>query len=102
MKNNQSAMALVMVIMFILLLSLMAVALLTLMSSQASLSESQIRRIRAQYTAESAAMRGIMNVLGGGTVQDLDENGFHAAVTQTIGVGINGTADINAVVAYYQ
>ncbi|MEW5758059.1 MAG: hypothetical protein AB1755_01115 [Candidatus Omnitrophota bacterium] len=59
MQNNKKAIALVTVLISITILTIIAGVSLTLMTSQARLVESQVRRIKAMYTAEGLMWRAI-------------------------------------------
>lgn len=102
---NEKGLILTITVIFILILVIMAGVALILMTNQARITEGQIKRIKAFYTAQAAITRSFDNLRTGGSVSDLTLNGLTAVVNLSTpinapGSPINGTRQLTATVAY--
>ncbi|MFH1656061.1 MAG: PilX N-terminal domain-containing pilus assembly protein [Candidatus Omnitrophota bacterium] len=76
-KKREKGLILVTVIIFVLIISILAVAILFIMTSEARLTERQIRRIKAGYAVQ-AGVQHFLNLLRGdpsittATITDID------------------------------
>jgi len=78
-NNHKEGLVLVTVIIFVLILSILAIAILFIMTSEARLTERQIKRIKAGYAVQ-AGIQHYLNLLKSnpdpGPVDDLDVDGM--------------------------
>ena len=92
------------VLIFVIVLSITAAVAIRLMTSQARITEYQIKRIKASYTAEAALTRALQELRTTGNINaSLALNGLTADVTIEPaggGTGPKNTRKLNVTVDY--
>ena len=79
---NNKGIVLTIVLIFMLVLSLVAAAAIALMTNQSQITELQIKRLKAYYTAQAGIVHNLQRLRQGiNTAEDKDINGLHADVT---------------------
>ena len=96
-KENK-AVALVTVLIFVLISAIIAGALVALVSSEARLIESQIRRIKAIYAAEAGIQQAIWQLRNNQTITNPNINNLPLTITSNHGPG--NTTALSAQVDY--
>ena len=101
--RNEKGIILTITVIFILILVIMAGIALIFMTNQGRITEGQIRRTKAFYTAQSAIIKAFEDLRTGSSVTPPPPlNGLTTVVTLEAlpGTGPNGTRKLNATVDY--
>lgn len=106
MKNSETAIALVNILIFTVIFVVLAGVLLSLLSSHTRYLESGVRRIKAQYATEAASVASLDALRRGAALSNVnvewtyDMSGNPSAyktivITSAAGAGIGGTTVVN-------
>jgi len=100
--GNEKGIILAVTIMFVVSLALVAGVAITLMTNQARVSEYQIRRVKAFYTAEAGIVHAFEQLRNGSsdTSWNVTLNGLTATATYTAVVGPNNTRKLTSSASY--
>lgn len=99
---KEKGIVLTVTLIFVVVLIIMTGSALVLMTNHARITETQISRIRAFYTAEAAIIEALEDLREGSGVNDVSLNGLTAvvAIESSPCTGPNGTCKLSATVSY--
>lgn len=99
---REKGIVLTVTLIFVVVLIIMTGSALILMTNHARITETQISRIRAFYTAEAAIIKNLENLRKGSGVSNETLNGLTAVVTieSSPCTGPNSTCKLSATVTY--